>query len=453
MLLFFKWFMMVTYSINKKLIALVLVFFGWIFISLSERSISVESESNLTANAISHKLSNKVSSYPAIADAEAHIAKFLEKWNIVGASVAITKNEKLIYAKGFGYADKASKNFVQPKHLFRVASISKLITAVTIMHLKEQGQLALDDKVFGEQGILNDSIYQGIRDPRVKDVTIYHLLTHSAGWDRYSGDPVFMPYTIHREMNVDLPVDLETTIQYTLSKRRLDFAPGTRSSYSNFGYAVLGKVIEKISGLDYESYVTSNILNPLGIFDMHLGHSRKSKLLSNEVNYYLNSRYKKAYSSFDYRKQVTRHYGANNLQVLGAAGAWIASPVELMKLLVHIDGHPKKKDILSEASLNQMAQTRAGFKPIGWVSTTYNGIWKRSGTLAGTSALLKRCNNGYSWVMLVNTSNDQGHEFTYKIDEMMSEFISDVQEWPQHDLFQYNTPKPLYTYINNNNDL
>jgi len=440
-------------AINKKVIALVLIFFAEIFITLSERSMSLDPESGVAGNAISHRLSNDISSYPGVTEAETQIKDFLETWNIAGASVAIAKNERLIYAKGFGYADRQNNVRVSPKHLFRVASVSKLITAVAVMHLKEEGQLDLDDQVFGKEGILDDPEFQNIRDPRVRDITIYHLLTHSAGWDKYSGDPVFMPYAIKREMNTPLPVDLETTIRYTLSKRTLDFTPGTRSSYSNLGYAVLGKVIEQVTGMEYESYVISRILNPVGIYDMHLGHAMAEKRYPNEVKYYSNSPYHTTLSSFDYRKEVPRYYGGNNLEVLGAAGAWIASPAELVKFLVHINGKSGKKDILSDTTLHQMTHTRPGIKPIGWVSASYNGIWKRSGTLSGTSALMKKGRDGYSWVVVVNTSTGQGHDFTYRIDDMMTEFIDQVETWPDHDLFFYNPPRPLFAYTKDGEEI
>lgn len=431
---------------NKKVIALSLVFFGEIFISLSERSMSLDTESGVAGDAISHRLTNNISTYPEVSDKEDRIHDFMKRWDIVGASVAIAKNERLIYAKGFGYADREKEIKVEPKHLFRVASVSKLITAVAIMQLVEEGRLSLKDQVFGEKGILNKPPYLNIRDPRVRNIDLYHLLTHSAGWDKYSGDPVFMPYAIKREMDAELPIDLETTIRYTLSKRTLDFDPGSRSSYSNLGYAVLGKVIEQVTGMDYENYVNSKVLNPIGIYDMHLGHAMPDKRYPNEVKYYSNSRYHTTYSSFDYRKRVPSYYGGNNLRVLGAAGAWIASPAELLKLMVHIDGLQDKKDILNDTTLHQMTHTRPGHKPIGWVSASYNGIWKRSGTLSGTSALMKKCRNGFSWVVLLNTSNDQGHEFTYEIDDLMSGFIDSIDRWPEHDLFHYQAPRPLYTY-------
>ncbi len=444
---------MVTRAINKKVIALSLVFFAEIFISLSERSMSLDTESGVAGDAVSHRLKNEISSYPEVSRVEDTIRKFLEKWNIVGASVAVAKDERLIYAKGFGYADRQKGIRVAPKHLFRVASISKLITSVAIMDLKEKGELNLNDQVFGEQGILNDPRYLNIRDPRVREITIYHLLTHAGGWDKYSGDPVFMPYAIKNEMNTHLPVDLETTIRYTLSKRTLDFEPGSRSSYSNFGYAVLGKVIEKITGMEYEAYVTSKVLNPIGIYDMHIGRARHENRYPNEVRYYSNARFDTSYSSFNFHERVPNYYGGNNFQVLGAAGAWIASPAELLKLLVHINGQEGKEDILNARSIYQMTHTRPGLRPIGWVSTTWNGIWRRSGTLSGTSALMKKCKNGFSWVMVVNTSNDQGHDFTYEIDDMMSGFIDSVERWPDYDLFHYNPPQPLFTYTKNHNNV
>ncbi len=81
---------------------------------------------------------------------------FIRRWQVSGASVALVKHGKLVYAKGYGLADKENNEPVQPTHLFRIASISKLVTAVGIMKLVESNQLSLNDTVFGENGILND---------------------------------------------------------------------------------------------------------------------------------------------------------------------------------------------------------------------------------------------------------------------------------------------------------
>jgi len=433
-------------SIHRKVLILVIVFFGEILISLSDKAITMNSEKASSDRAVSRKLDNQVSSYQSVRKAEKEITDFIEKWNITGASVAVMKENRLIYAKGFGSTDKTTHERVEPKHLFRVASVSKLITSVAVMQLVEQGELSLENKVFGNKGILDQPKYLDIKDERVKDITVYHLLTHSAGWSKASGDPVFMPYTIKEKMNVDLPLDLETTIEYTLKHKRLDFDPGSQSSYSNFGYSLLGKIIEEVTGMGYENYVITRILNPLNIYDMHLGTTSQQIKYPNEVNYYTNSPFKKVYSALDEDKIVLRQYGGNNFEVLGPAGAWVASPAELLKLLAHIDGNPQKSDILKEETINKMIHSESGLHPIGWLRASKKGDWVRTGTLTGTSALLKKSSNGFSWVMLLNTSNKMRHDFTDNMDSVMTDFVNKVDYWPKYDLFNYSAPSPLFAY-------
>jgi len=160
---------------------------------------------------------------------------FLRRWEIAGASVSIAKDGKLVFARGYGKADRENEIETQPFHLFRVASISKLITAVTIMSLEEEGRLDLDQKVFGVNGILNDSIYLYPRDKRVFDITIRHLLTHSGGWTRRWGDHMFIPHAIAKFMEVPSPPDTETIVQFALAKK-LHYTPGSYRVYSNLGY-------------------------------------------------------------------------------------------------------------------------------------------------------------------------------------------------------------------------
>src|SRR6056297_1494157 len=105
---------------NKKLVALIMLFFGQIIISLSDINIPVNPESGVTSQSISRRLDNDISSFSAINDSESMIRSFMERWDIVGASVAIVKDERLIYAKGFGHTDTSGKENVQPRHLFRI---------------------------------------------------------------------------------------------------------------------------------------------------------------------------------------------------------------------------------------------------------------------------------------------------------------------------------------------
>ena len=84
---------------------------------------------------------------------------------------------------------------------------------------------------------------------------------------------MFLNLSIAEKMDAELPLKTETVVEYVLQNRKLDYAPGKKSVYSNFGYALLGLVIEKTAGTSYENYVITEILNPLGIYDMHLGKS------------------------------------------------------------------------------------------------------------------------------------------------------------------------------------
>jgi Beta-lactamase class C and other penicillin binding proteins len=149
--------------------------------------------------AVSHRISNNLSESVETARADRLIKRFLNKWEVAGATVAVVKDQKLLFAKGYGYADVEKEIEVEPSHIFRIASVSKLITATAIMKLQEEGKLNLDDCVFGEHGILNDSIYSNIKDKRTKKITVEHLLRHSAGYSSKYGDPMFLPLSIAKK--------------------------------------------------------------------------------------------------------------------------------------------------------------------------------------------------------------------------------------------------------------
>nr|WP_321410471.1 serine hydrolase domain-containing protein [uncultured Carboxylicivirga sp.] len=366
---------------------------------------------------------------------EKQINRFIHRENIVGASVAIAKDGQLLYAKGFGYADKESHDLVQPYNLFRVASVSKLITAIGVMKLYEAGQLSLDDKVFGVNGILNDTIYLNYKDNRVKDITVRHLLEHSGGWTTRWGDQMFMPTTIAKKLNKPLPINESDIIQFVLDKR-LHFTPGQSSYYSNLGFMILGQVIAKVSGLDYEKYIQTNVLYPLGIYDMQIGGSHRNERAESEVIYYEPDL---TFFVDDYSgtgEQVLRTYGGNDMHTLGAAGGWIASTTDLMKLMLSVDGFNTFPNILNKESIHIMTTpSKPGYSPLGWRRITTNS-WVRTGTLAGTSALLVRRDDGISYVFLTNTGNWKGPALASDITRVMESGIKKIKDWPEYNLFE-----------------
>jgi len=388
------------------------------------------------------RITNSNSTGREYASAERTINSFMRKWLIAGASVAIAIDEKLVYAKGFGFSDTAKKEPVQPYHKFRIASISKLVTAVAVMKLNEEGKLSLNDRVFGPDAILNDPYFSNPVDKRVYGITVEHLLSHEGGWSLRWGDHMFMPLTIADKMGVKPPADVRTITRYALDKR-LHYTPGKGRAYSNLGYSILGLVIEKVSGMSYEEYCRKEVLEPLGIYDMVLAHNLPEQKAPYEVTYYAPSDVVPKPSIYGTGELVPPSYGGNDIEALGGAGAWLATAPDLMRLLLAVDGFPNRQDILNYQSINYMTDNENGFAPIGWKTTIYNGTWWRTGSFPGSAGMLKRQPDGVEWVVLLNTSAWNGPEIYSYINNMMYRVIAQVKNWPEEDLMTYSLPLPL----------
>jgi len=138
-------------------------------------------------------------------------------------------------------------------------------------------------------------------------------------------------------------------------------------------------------------------------------------------------------------------YGGNDIATLGSAGGWIATAPDLMRLLLAVDGLSTKPDILSSESIEIMTNNDNGSAPIGWKSTVSNGTWWRTGYFPGTAAMMKRQADGYSWVVLCNSSSWNGPEIYSYINGMMSKIFSQMETWPDFDLFNLSLPVPLKT--------
>jgi CubicO group peptidase (beta-lactamase class C family) len=388
------------------------------------------------------RLSNLNSSGEEYYIAEKTITSFMRKWSIAGASVAIALDGRLIYSRGFGYADTITDEEVQPYSKFRIASISKLITAVAVMKLVEEGKLSLDAKIFGPDAILNDLYFSNPRDKRVYDITVVQLLSHEAGWTQRWGDQMFMPVIIAENMGVKPPADTRAIVRFALDKR-LHFRPGSGKAYSNLGYAILGLVIEKVSGLSYEDFCRKEVLEPIGIYDMTLAHNLQSEKAPFEVSYYTPADVPLKPSIYGTGEMVPPSYGGNDIEALGGAGAWLATAPDLIRLMLAIDGMESREDILSGQSIEFMTDIRNGFAPVGWKTTVFNGSWWRTGSFPGSAGVMKRQPDGSAWVVLFNTSAWNGPEIYTSINNMMYRVLEQVSHWPERDLFDYSLPVPL----------
>ncbi len=388
------------------------------------------------------RLTNTNSSGKEFSGAERTINSFMRKWSIAGASVAIAKDGRLIYARGFGFADTTMMTETQPYHQFRIASISKLVTAIGIMKLNEEGKLSLNDRVFGTDGILNDPYYSNPKDKRALGITVAHLLSHEGGWTQRYGDQMFMPITVAEKMGVKPPASTETIVRFALDKR-LHFTPGKGRAYSNLGYSILGLVIEKVSGMTYEDFCKQVILEPIGIYDMTIAGNLYTEKAPFEVTYYAPPDVLPKPSIYGTGEMVSPSYGGNDIRALGGAGAWLSTAPDLMRLLLAVDGFNTRTDILSDQSIRFMTDNQNGFAPIGWKTTIYNGTWWRTGSFPGSAGMMKRQSDGVSWVVLLNSSAWNGPEIYSYINNMMYRVLSQLKPYREDDLFNYSLPVPL----------
>ncbi len=338
------------------------------------------------------------------------IPALMARWNIPGGAVAVMDHGRLVAARGYGWADVESRRPVDPTSLFRIASLSKPITAAAIMLLVEQGRLDLDQKVFA---LLGDPLPPRA-DPRLATITVRELLHHAGGWDRQADvDPVFVQ-TPAGNSEGSYP-DAGEIIR-NMESHPLQFNPGTRYCYSNFGYLILGRIIERVTGQSYASWVGENILAPAGIHDMTLGSTARSEHRTGEVTYYQPD-------------APDSPYHGIRFESTDAAAGWIGSAVDMARFAAALDGDPLQPDLLRPSTLREMVarpllpipkdgQFRYG---MGWAARPAGAgfdAW-HDGTMPGSSAILFRSHDGMCWVALFNSRPADADAFFVELDSTM----------------------------------
>lgn len=381
-------------------------------------------------------LHNDSSSFDELQGLDRKVKSYMRKWAIKGASLAITRNDSLLYAKGYGWADEELGVEMQPYHILRMASVSKLITAAGIMVLQDRDSLNIKDNVFGPGGILEDSPFASvIKDRNYHKITIEHLLRHQGGFSR---DPLFSSRDVKHQMQLDCPPTKDDFFRLVLS-RNLRFMPGSWQKYSNFGYLLLSEIIEKVSGMPYEEFIRKEVLGPAGCYDMHIAGNYYEDKRPNEVRYYTHEGDGKFIEDYsDNGQTVERCYGGNNIPLLSGAGAWCGSPAEISRFISAIDGRPEVKDIISNEAFLQMTEylDKETFS-LGWNDTAPSKGWSRTGTLSGTSALVRYFPDGECWVFITNTSTYRGPtqaRYTEALFKQCRELYS--SKLPERNLFE-----------------
>jgi N-acyl-D-amino-acid deacylase len=336
---------------------------------------------------------------PGLEPLDTAVVTMMNRHGIPGAALAIARDGKLVFARGYGWSNLATNEVVQPDSLFGIASLSKTLTAVAVLKLVDQGKLNLDDRPFQ---ILNHiKPFPGAKvDPRLFQITVRQLLNHSGGWDhKVSGDPVNWTTQVQLKRGDRVPVTPEQLIAFTMGVP-LDFDPGTDSKYSNFGYIVLGEVIAKVSGQPYEQYVRDHVLVPAGLRSASL-HPLGGQYFRNEARRYLAG--------------TDTELPAWQQKYSDAAGGWTASAVDMVRFLTALDGS-RGKSLLTEKTFKRMieppppplkARDNGTYVGLGWDSViqTEKGYgYFKDGSWYGMRTFMKRLPNGVNWVLLFNAS-------------------------------------------------
>ncbi len=202
---------------------------------------------------------------PELAPLEQAMTNFLTLHGFEAGTLAVMKDSKLVFRQGYGWRDTNFTSVIHPDNLFRVASVTKTLTASSIYKLIAAGKITTNTKVFDYLGL---APWNGILgDSRITNITVQNLLDHAGGWNQYTSpvlDPMFHPIMASTNMGLNYPAGPTNLIAWMFSKP-LDFTPGTTNVYCNLGYSILGRVIEKASGKPYMDYIHQDLLGNAGL--------------------------------------------------------------------------------------------------------------------------------------------------------------------------------------------
>ncbi|HZT43337.1 MAG TPA: serine hydrolase domain-containing protein [Chthonomonadaceae bacterium] len=388
---------------------------------------------------------------PALDSFDRTMIDYMRKRNIPGGALAVSKDGRLVYLRGYGYADQEEKEPVQPDALFRIASISKPITAVAVLTLVQHPRIKLDlDAPAFPMLPIKPFLTPGEKvDPRLNAITIRQLLHHTGGFDRgQSFDPMYRsPIDIAAAVGVRGPADPKTILRYMMG-RPLDFDPGTRFAYSNFGYCVLGRVIEALTGQTYTGYVQNHVLHPMRIERMRMGKTRLTDRAPGEVHYYQpNEKLVPSIFPEDGGKLVDMCYGGFYLEAMDAHGGWLASAPNLLRFAAGLD-FPRRRPLLAPETHALLSEPPAPpVKPeggmyygCGWNTrpirnTGRFNMWHNGG-LPGTNTWLIKRWDGLAWAALFNQRETGNGLSDAEIDARLHPAADAVKDWPDVDLFE-----------------
>lgn len=321
---------------------------------------------------------------PELAVVETALRQFMTENQVQAGTLALARRGRIVFARGYGWADQWKTKPIAPDARLRIASVSKVFTAAAAKKLIREGKLTLETHAYEFLGYNVAQLPDA--DPRLAQITVNHLLRHEGGWDRKTAfDPLFADNRIKQALGLSRPPQFPEILRFMLTQP-LQFDPGSRSEYSNFGFDVLGQVIAKASGVTLERYITDNIFKPAGVTT--LAPSRGN--LQPGEGWYDDPEAMKI-----------------NMESRLASGGWIASAPDLCRILRvwWINGEPRTEG---------RRQT-----------------WYFMGSLPGTTALAEQRRGGVDVAVLLNKRSKDFDRFNQELRRRLNEAIDRVEEWPE----------------------
>lgn len=353
-----------------------------------------------------------------------NVAEHMRTNGIPGMTLAVSRRGRLVYAKGYGLADQEAGELAGPEHRFRIASVSKPVCSVAVLHTLERSTRSLASRLFGNSAIFGNDYGTPPYSTREQAITVRHVLNHTAGWST-DGNLWW-----HEEPSYGS--QHEPVIDYQLDSVAQFYDPGEVGRYSNLGYVIAARVVEKLTGRTFEDYTVNEVLASCGIGGatrMAIGARTRSQQQFMEAAYYI-------VPSFDMDPYVI------DPRRMDGSTAWIARPSDLLLLARRIDGTTTHTDILSEDSIEDMKTPASpdysdgyGYQTygLGWATDNINNPtrWSHNGSMAGTKADLVVREDGISFAWMGNAA-------TGGISGTINAWVDRVTQfnaWPDIDLF------------------
>lgn len=351
---------------------------------------------------------------------DSKVAAFMSAYNIPGASLAVSKNGKLVYVKGYGKANTATGELVTPAHRFRLASVSKTYTGVAILKLVQEGKFTLDSKVFGTGGILANDFGTAPYNANVLNITVRNLLQHTSGsWGAATGGDVIdqNPAYTYKQL-----------FDWILTTRPNPNAPGTIYDYSNVNFSLLGRIIEKVSGKTYINYIKQDVLASIGDTQTDIAGKTEAEQKSGEVKYYGQGND----AAFVYNIAFPRR---------DADGGLMTTAKDLLRFVNAFDGFATRPDILNTASVTALTTPSTAYSgyACGIGIWSAENLWFNYGSLPGTRTGFMRHNNGMCVSLLLNSRVDpttNENPFVYAMQDLMLDVVKNSSySWQNMDQF------------------